>query len=68
MENAVKYLTIDDSQAGQRLLAFLGRNLRGQTGAPLPGALLHRLVRSGQITRDMAIHYAHEQDYVKKNA
>ena len=29
---------------------------------------LVRLVRSGQITRDMAIHYAHEQDYVKKNA
>lgn len=29
---------------------------------------LVRLVRSGQITRDMALHYAHEQDYVKKNA
>ena len=29
---------------------------------------LVRLVRSGLITRDMALHYAHEQDYVKKNA
>ena len=29
---------------------------------------LVRLVRGGQISRDMAIHYAHEPDYVKKNA
>jgi len=29
---------------------------------------LVRLVRSGLITRDTALHYAHEQDYVKKNA
>jgi len=29
---------------------------------------LVRLVRGGQITRDMALHYAHEVDYVKKNA
>ena len=29
---------------------------------------LVRLVRSGQITREHAIFYAHEQDYVKKNA
>ena len=29
---------------------------------------LVRLVRSGTITRDMALHYAREQDYVKKNA
>ena len=49
MENAVTYLTIDETQAGQKLLAFLGRNLRGQSGAALPAALLHKLVRSGQI-------------------
>ena len=29
---------------------------------------LVRLVRSGTITRDMALHYAKEPDYVKKNA
>ena len=29
---------------------------------------LVRLVRSGDITRDMAIHYAHDPLYVKKNA
>ncbi len=29
---------------------------------------LVRLVRSGQITKEIAIHYAHEVDYVKKNA
>ena len=29
---------------------------------------LVRLVRSGQITRDTAIHYAHDANYVKKNA
>ena len=29
---------------------------------------LVRLVRTGQITRDTALHYAHEPDYVKKNA
>ncbi len=29
---------------------------------------LCRLVRSGQITKDSALHYAHETDYVKKNA
>ncbi len=29
---------------------------------------LVRLVRSGQITRDTALHYAHEVEYVKKNA
>jgi len=29
---------------------------------------LVRLVRAGLITRDTALHYAHEQDYVKKNA
>lgn len=29
---------------------------------------LVRLVRSGQITKDTALHYAHELDYVKKNA
>ncbi len=29
---------------------------------------LVRLVRGGQITREMAIHYAHEAEYVKKNA
>ncbi len=28
---------------------------------------LVRLARSGQITRDMALHYAHEPEYVKKN-
>ena len=27
-----------------------------------------RLYRAGLITRDTALHYAHEQDYVKKNA
>ena len=29
---------------------------------------LVRLVRSGTITRDTALRYAHELDYVKKNA
>ncbi len=29
---------------------------------------LVRLVRSGQITRETAIHYAHDANYVKKNA
>ncbi len=29
---------------------------------------LVRLVRGGQITREVALHYAHDQDYVKKNA
>ena len=29
---------------------------------------LVRLVRGGQISRDMAVRFAHEQDYVKKNA
>jgi twitching motility protein PilT len=29
---------------------------------------LVKLVRSGQITKDMAIYYAHNADYVKKNA
>jgi len=29
---------------------------------------LVRLVRTGQITRDVAMHYAHNADYVKKNA
>ena len=29
---------------------------------------LVRLVRTGQITRDMALQYAHDREYVKKNA
>ena len=29
---------------------------------------LVRMVRTGQITRDVALSYAHEKDYVKKNA
>ena len=29
---------------------------------------LVKLVRSGQITRETALHYAHDADYVKKNA
>ena len=29
---------------------------------------LVKLVRGGQITKDMAMKYAHEQDYIKKNA
>ena len=29
---------------------------------------LCRLVRAGKITRDVALQYAHEPDYVKKNA
>ncbi len=29
---------------------------------------LVRLVRAGRITRDTALHYAHDADYVKKNA
>jgi hypothetical protein len=29
---------------------------------------LVRLVRGGLITRDTAMHYAHEPDYIKKNA
>ncbi|MBQ9460166.1 MAG: PilT/PilU family type 4a pilus ATPase [Oscillospiraceae bacterium] len=29
---------------------------------------LVKLVRSGAVSRDMAVHYAHDQDYIKKNA
>ena len=29
---------------------------------------LVRLVRSGQITRDVAMQYAHDREFVKKNA
>ena len=29
---------------------------------------LVRLVRGGQITRDMALQYAHDREFVKKNA
>jgi twitching motility protein PilT len=29
---------------------------------------LCKLVRNGSISRDMAIHYAHDQEYIKKNA
>ena len=36
-------------------------------GQTMDQALI-RLVRSGQITRETALHYAHETDYVKKNA
>ena len=35
-------------------------------GQTMDQALL-KLVRSGQIAKDMAIHYAHNADYVKKN-
>jgi twitching motility protein PilT len=35
-------------------------------GQTMDQALL-KLVRAGQITKDMAIHYAHSADYVKKN-
>ena len=35
-------------------------------GQTMDQALL-RLVRSGQVTKEMAIHYAHNADYVRKN-
>ena len=42
------------------------------TSAALGGTTMDqslvRLVRSGQITRDMALQYAHDREYVKKNA
>ena len=37
-------------------------------GAQSMDQALIRLVRSGQITRETAIHYAHDMNYVKKNA
>ena len=53
MKSKVSFITIDESQAGQKLVAFLQRNLRNSsTGVPLPQSLLHRLIRSGQIRVD----------------
>ena len=53
MKSKVSFITIDESQAGQKLIAFLQRNLRNSsTGVPLPQSLLHRLIRSGQIRID----------------
>lgn len=50
MGNKVIFIAIDPSQAGQKLIAFLQRNLRNQsTGVPLPLGLLHKLIRSGQV-------------------
>lgn len=43
-------IKIGAAEAGQKVLAFLQRNLKNsKTGVPLPGALLHKLVRSGQV-------------------
>jgi len=39
----------------------------GIGGQSMDQALV-RLVRSGTITKDMAIHYAHDAEYIKKNA
>ena len=36
-------------------------------GQTMDQALI-KLVRGGQITRDVALHYAHDQEFVKKNA
>lgn len=43
-------IKIGEAEAGQKVLAFLQRNLKNsKTGTPLPGALLHKLIRSGQV-------------------
>ena len=39
-----------------------------QIGGQTMDMALVRLVRSGQITREDALHYAREPEYVKKNA
>lgn len=50
MSNKVVHIKIGELEAGQKLLAYLKRNLKNETtGAPLPQTLLHKLVRSGQI-------------------
>ena len=52
--------------AGERIANAVATSsaIGGQT---MDQALV-KLVRSGQITRDTALRYAHETDYVKKNA
>lgn len=50
MSKKVVKITVSPEEAGQKLLAFLQRNLKNpSTGVPLPKSLLHRLVRSGQV-------------------
>lgn len=50
MSKKVVKITISTEEAGQKLLAFLQRNLKNaSTGVPLPKSLLHRLIRSGQV-------------------
>ena len=39
-----------------------------QIGGQTMDQALVRLVRSGKISKDVAMRYAHETDYVKKNA
>ena len=50
MSKKVVKITVSEAESGQKLLAFLQRNLKNpSTGVPLPKSLLHRLVRSGQV-------------------
>ena len=56
MSKKVVKVIISTEEAGQKLLAFLQRNLKNpSTGVPLPKSLLHRLVRSGQQITAIAV-------------
>ena len=44
-ERTIQHLTVSEAEAGQKLLAYLKRRL----GQALPEALLHRIIRSGQV-------------------
>ena len=44
-ERSVHYFTVSEAEAGQKLLAYLKRRL----GSGLPDALLHRIIRSGEV-------------------
>ncbi len=66
---AVK-IYIEPAESGQKILSFLQNNLRNKTtGTPLPAALLHRLIRSGQVrvnsSRIKPFHRLSEGDEVR---
>lgn len=44
-ERAVRHFTVSEAEAGQKLLSCLKRRL----GQDLPDALLHRIIRSGEV-------------------
>ena len=44
-ERSVRYFTVSEAEAGQKLLACLKRRL----GSDLPDALLHRIIRGGEV-------------------